>query len=316
MFQFLRIAVGVVALALTNVGAWASCGASFCSVMSDQSIQEPAQGAGWRADLRYEYVDQDQPRTHSRSVAVGEVHRHHDEVRTLGRNLNATLDYNSASNWGVSVSVPYLNRDHDHIHNHHGEQIPESWQISEPGDIRAIGRYRLALDQAGASAGLLLGVKLGTGSIHVKNADGDEAERSLQPGTGSTDVIFGAYYGDQLTADTRWFVQAKGQNPMLIRAGYRPGAQANLDTGVRSKLSSQFEAMLQLNLQYKWRDKGVNGEPADSGGRAAFLSPGLSWSASRDTSIYAYVQLPVYQYVNGVQLSMDRAAVVGASYRF
>jgi len=32
--------------------------------------------------------------------------------------------------------------------------------------------------------------------------------------------------------------------------------------------------------------------------------------------VYGYVQLPIYQYVNGVQLTADWAALAGVSWRF
>ena len=65
---------------------------------------------GLRLDLRYEYVAQDQPRTGSRDIAVGQIPRHHDAVKTLNRNYLATLDYTFDERWGVSATVPYLDR--------------------------------------------------------------------------------------------------------------------------------------------------------------------------------------------------------------
>ena len=32
-----------------------------------------------------------------------------------------------------------------------------------------------------------------------------------------------------------------------------------------------------------------------------FVSPGISWNLSKNTQLYAFVQIPVYQSVNGVQ---------------
>jgi hypothetical protein len=37
---------------------------------------------------------------------------------------------------------------------------------------------------------------------------------------------------------------------------------------------------------------------------------------ARNLQLYGFVQLPLYQYVNGVQLTADWAAVVGISSRF
>jgi hypothetical protein len=39
-------------------------------------------------------------------------------------------------------------------------------------------------------------------------------------------------------------------------------------------------------------------------------------AASCGSAFYSFVQLPLYQYVNGVQLTADWAFVAGASVRF
>ena len=62
---------------------------------------------------------------------------------------------------------------------------------------------------------------------------------------------------------------------------------------------------------FRGRDSGVQAEPEDSGGRAWYLSPGFSYAFTKDLQAYAFLQLPLYQYVNGVQLTASKAAVVG-----
>jgi hypothetical protein len=75
-------------------------------------------------------------------VGVGEIPRHHDEVRTINRNWIATLDYAFSQRLGVSVSLPVVDRSHDHIHNQGGGQLPENWNFTEAGDARALRRYQ------------------------------------------------------------------------------------------------------------------------------------------------------------------------------
>ena len=57
-----------------------------------------------------------------------------------------------------------------------------------------VGRYQLGtVDDPlkPANAGITFGLKLPTGKFDVANDRGDKAERSLQPGTGTTDLIVG-----------------------------------------------------------------------------------------------------------------------------
>jgi hypothetical protein len=98
--------------------------------------------------------------------------------------------------------VPIVDRVHDHLHNHHGEWIPQRWQFTELGDVRAQARWQ---SEFGADdpmrarfVGATFGMKLPTGRHDVANSDGEVAERTLQPGTGTTDALVGAYYREAL----------------------------------------------------------------------------------------------------------------------
>jgi hypothetical protein len=42
----------------------------------------------------------------------------------------------------------------------------------------------------------------------------------------------------------------------------------------------------------------------------------LSFALSNDVRIYGFLQVPLHQYVNGVQLTADKAGVIGVSARF
>ena len=57
-------------------------------------------------------------------------------------------------------------------------------------------------------------------------------------------------------------------------------------------------------------------QPADSGGTSWFLSPGVSVGLTQDIRLYAFYQVPIHQYVNGVQLVAREGAVIGVNARF
>ena len=81
-------------------------------------------------------------------------------------------------------------------------------------------------------------------------------------------------------------------------------------------MNDQWSFMLQANLLWRGKDSGAQSEPADTGGRSLWVGPGVSYGATRDVRLYGYLQAPLYQYVNGVQLVASKAAVVGVSARF
>jgi hypothetical protein len=223
----------------------------------------------------------------------------------------------------MSVVLPVVKRTHLHNANDFdtGEQTPESWNFRKIGDMRVMGRYRIASiegdEHSLATVAVNFGLKLPTGSTNVANSEGERAERSLQPGTGTTDAFAGLYYTRLLPMkDLSWFTQALVQRPLNQSDGYKPGTRLALDGGLRYDLTDRFSLMLQLNAIFKGRDAGINAEPDNSGGRSWFLGPGMSYAVAQDVRVYGFVQVPVYQHVNGVQLGLRPATVLGLSAKF
>ena len=297
--------------------ALASCGAAFCAVNSNWTAESALAESTDAFDLRYEYMNQDQPMFGSRKIAVGEVSAHHDEVSTRNRNLVLSYSHNFGNRLGVTVSAAAGERDHFHIHNHHGEKIGDSWKFTKLNDVRVVGRYQLlSIDDPlkPASAGITFGAKLPTGSYEVANERGEAAERSMQPGTGTTDLIAGAYYHQKLSEmGVSWFAQAQYQHALNMRSNYKPGASLGLDVGVRKSLGGAFGLLGQLNYVHKGADSGSEGEPESSGARFLYASPGVSYALPGNMQLYAFYQAPLHRNVRGVQLTANRALVIGFS---
>ncbi len=320
-----RLAARVAATCLLAAAgpAAASCGSAFCMVNTNWGVQGVWNEPGLRADLRLEYIDQDQPRNGTRNVAVGEIPAHHDEVRTINRNAFLTLDYGLSESWGISAVLPWIDRDHEHIHNHRGEQLRETWSFSDFGDARLVARYQSTTAQAQGQAerlgffGFTGGLKLPTGKTDVVNGEGEPAERTLQPGTGTTDALLGAYYREAIGhLNASWFGQANVQLPLDSHDDFRPGKQVTVDFGGRWDATDKLGLMLQLNAQWKGRDSGAQAEPDDSGSRTLSIAPGFTFAFTPTVQMYAFVQFPLYPYVNGVQLVADRSYAAGISAQF
>ena len=306
------------ALLLLPLAAQASCGGAFCSLSTDWDIQGVASKPGVHLDIRAEFIDLDQLRsgTHKAAPAgeAGEV----DEVRTINRNLLATLDWNINDNWGMTFNVPFISRSHNHIFNaddNAGGTTPkvESWNFTGIGDMQALARYRFYNDEH-ANAGVRFGLKLPTGSIHERNSE-EEAERTLQLGSGSVDSLLGAYYNHH-DGNLGWFAQSMLQQTVSDRDDFKPGRKLSADMGLSYNATPDLRLMLQLNLQHKSRDSGANAEPADSGSRTLSISPGLSYRVTPAVQVYGFVQKPIYQYMNGAQLTPDWSAALGINTAF
>ena len=293
----------------------ASCGGNFCSVNTQWETQGMWTGTGVRLNLHYAYINQGQLRSGRDKVEPEGVAGTTDEVRTLNRYLFADVDYALGPDWSVSVQLPLIQRNHRHRYN---DVLPvdESWDIHGLGDLRVLGHRQFVLTDD-ISVGLRFGLKLPSGKIDAANSDGTPAERSLQAGSGSTDVILGGYYYRKLEGNaTTAYVQGLWQRPIAERAGYETGQQVGVDLGLRYAVTLATSAMLQVNMLWKDHDQGVNAEPEESGGRYIYLSPGISHAFTPRLQLYGFVQLPLYQYVTGTQLTADWSAITGMSWRF
>ena len=303
-------------LMLLPMVAAASCGSAFCTLNTDWDTQAPWQDDATRLDLRMEYIHQDQLRSGTdKAMASGEAGEH-DELTTRNRNLVASLSHAFSPSLSLALQVPLVSRDHAHVFNGAGGPEPESWDFTRLGDVRVLAHLRLDAAQSprDRAYGLIGGVKLPTGSTDVRNSAGELAERSLQPGSGSTDLIAGGFVSGH-SAQTSWHTQLNWQHAVSERHDYQPGDRVSLDAGMAYPLGA-VHALAQINVLWRGHDTGLNAEPADSGGKYVYFSPGVAVPLGGDTQIYGLVQLPLVQNVNGTQLTADWAATLGLTTRF
>jgi hypothetical protein len=312
-----RVSIAALALAYLVSPAAASCGSAFCNVNTNWNAQFPFTEAGTRLDFRFEYIPQDQPRAGRRDIAVGQIRRHHDEKQTINRNAILTIDHNLDANWGATATLPLVNREHEHIHNHRGARLFESWDFTRIGDMRLSGRYQLQGNHPANVYGVMIGLKLPTGPYRVRNKEGQLAERSLQPGTGTTDAVAAVFWNDTLPIpDSGWFAQMLGQVPFYRAEGYRPGYQLHFDLGYTYHPLDRLALSLQLNTVRKGRDTGPEAEFADSGSWTVSLSPGATYAVLSNTNLYGFVQVTIYRHVTGIQLTARWAGLIGINTRF
>lgn len=304
----MKIKLLFAALFCTASSAYAGCGSSFCAVNTHWDTQGLVNDEGLRIDLRYSYAQADSPRAGSAKVAkplptdpllAAAPGTEVENLRTVNETLNMDLDYAFDPQWSVAADLPVVRRDHAHtLSDVAAPFIVEQRKFSRIGDLRVIGNYRFAAEQHHAGSGIRFGLKLPTGGTGLEMAPGKPMERALQPGSGSTDAILGAYY-HQDSADTPWgwFVSGQVQSAFATRDGYRPGNDVALDVGAHYAVSAALTGLLQLNAHFKERDSGINAN-LHSGGHSLNLSPGMSFSVAPRTRLYGFVQLPLYQYAN------------------
>jgi hypothetical protein len=304
------------ALASPAARACSSCG---CTLNADWATQGLAAGRGWRVDARYDYFDQSDLRSgthHVDRAAIALPAEVEVQRTTINRNATFALEYSPNANWGLGALLPAFDRYHTTIGE--GDTEVSSSQSRGLGDLRLVARY--AGFAADHSSGVQFGLKLPTGRFHDRFRSGPLAgeivDRGLQPGTGTTDLLLGAYRFGALANDWDWFAQGLLQLPLQARDGFRPGNGVNLSAGLRYVANAVLVPQVQVNLRAEKRESGVNADVANSGATLAYLSPGVTLNLSRRFAAYAFAQVPVYQRVNGLQLEPRWSVSVGLHYIF
>ncbi len=313
-FRALRLAFAAGALAPLSVLACSSCG---CTLSSDWENQGISAEPGFRVDLRYDYINQNQLRHGSGKANAGDAmaaagNGQVGELETYTRNHYYTLglDYTFDRSWGIDVQIPYVDRAHGTKPFNGVDFDPEITSHSRSiGDVKVMGRYQgLSAD---GDTGLMFGAKLPTGRHDVAFGTGDPLDRSLQPGSGSTDVILGAYRFGSLNKNWDWFAQGLYQQAVATKDEYRPGNSFNMNLGLRYMGLDSAMPLLQINARTVRPDSGANADSQNTGGKIVYLSPGLTVPVTQSTRLYGFVQLPLYQHAVGFQLAPRWNASIG-----
>lgn len=338
----------VLGLPSAGVLACASCG---CSLNTDIGTQGMGMTEGWTLDIRYDTLNQNKLRYGSKSISQANAavtpnpktgQNAEVEGYTQNNYVTASLDYNDGERWGVTGVLPYIMRNHGTfgVYDGSGGLPPTpgegaySSKTAGIGDMRIIGRYFGFSEEK--DWGLQFGVKLPTG---VRNQTGTlvgggavAVDPGLQAGTGSTDVIAGIYKFGFIHDSENWgyFAQAQYQAAVMVQSipgslvgvngnpggTYRPGNATNINLGVNYQGFETWVPTLQLNVLNKTADSGTAADTWATGGTLAYLTPGALYRLTEKTQLYANVQLPVYQRVNGIQLTPSYIASMGVRIFF
>ncbi len=314
------IAAAVSILSPSSAQACSSCG---CSLGTDWSDTGLTMARGLKLDFRYDFVDQNQLRLGRAPVSPDAANPPGDldEIQqgTLTHFYNLGADYAFNRDWGVNVSLPYLVRLHQTLPLDDGNTTDiDTSDYSGVGDLRIVGRFQ-GLTEA-RNVGLQFGLKLPTGAIHQNFATGPDAgaavDRGLQPGTGTTDLILGAYYHGTLGSDWDHFEQVQWKEPLNSHEQFRPSPQIGVNIGLRYVTTPVFVPQVQLNFKWEGRELGEQADYDNSGSRVVYLSPGASVRIAHPVHAYAFVQVPIYQDYTGYQLAPRYTVSVGLNYHF
>ncbi len=288
-----------------------ACGCGVFDIGANNAFPNNAD-SGLSVYFRYNYLDQN--RNWEGSASAPAADNRDKDIRTSFFTLGG--QYMIDHDWGVMVEVPVFRRSFTSTGD--GGAYPNGHiftsDMTDLGDVMVQGVYTgFSPDM---STGLLFGVKLPTGNYTGptmpagRSADGNLDliyDRDTLPGSGSTDLLVGAYHVGDVSADGNlaYFTQARYQVAVLERAGatgtYRPGNELDLGLGLSYNAGpagpfDKVAPVLQVIASDRSADGGT-GSSFNSGYRRLLLAPGLDLRVRR-VKIYADVSLPLAQHVN------------------
>jgi hypothetical protein len=287
-----------------------ACGCGVFEVATPSLLPSESGGMVW---TEYDYMNQ-------------YINWHATKPASAGLNNDKKLETNFVTvgaqymfnrKWGVMLEVPYWERNYKGAYVGNNQDI-KSFDTNSIGDIRLLGMWTGWSEDM--STGLLYGFKLPTGDWHYPPYD-----RDTQIGTGSTDLLLGGYKIGYLPfylmdRPFGWFFQGLYDLPFAYQDHYKPGREFDGAVGVYYNFGAvgftkELAPMLSMLGSDRSRDRGLNASPGDTGYDKVLIAPGIETMID-SVRIYADIEVPIFQNVNGYQLTAPFATKLIVSYSF
>lgn len=301
----------------TEAALACACG---CSVFDVGGLDTP-QEADHGGRVFFEFWSGDQNQNYVGDAKASAALNGDKEINTQWYNVG--FEYMFNRQWGVMVRVPTTNRT---LTTETDASFPgqiQSFNSKDIGDVEIMGIYTGFFQDM--STGVEFGVKLPTGPYDTFGID-----RDTQIGSGSTDLLLGAFHRGMLTGDNAWqyFGQVMWRQPFLYRAAidpqaafdgnptpgipqtYYPGMQVDGAAGiVYNNLYNvlgfdKITPLGQVIVSHRNADGGTGADPYNSGFDRVMLSPGIEFTKVLDEAnnrvlkTYFDVEVPIYYRAN------------------
>jgi hypothetical protein len=184
------------------------------------------------------------------------------------------------------------------------------------GDLLVMGRYRF-FQREDQNIAVIAGIKLPSGNTNQKTNVGEIVGTHNQPGSGSTDFIFGLgysayYFRDMLgvSADALARINTDGANE------FRSGNSVLLNLALSYKPHNRLVPILEFNFITQDRDNENNAVKRNSGVTSLFITLGSRLRITENNSVLAAFAFPAIQNLPGIQNKETYRINVGWSYGF
>lgn len=295
--------------AFTSTAAYAcACGCSVFDVGGGLLPQENDHGG--RVFFEWDYGNQNQNWIGSSKGAAAA----NADKQVLTNWYSVGFQYMFNREWGLMAKVPMVTRSFT-TDTAFPAGMLQTFNSRDFGDLEVMGMYTgFAPD---LSTGITFGLKFPTGPYTATGLD-----RDTQIGSGSTDLILGAFHRGLITGDNAWqyFSQVRWQQPFLYRSAinpdtgnselYKPGYQVDGAAGILYNNwynvlgFDKITPLAQIIASHRAHDSGAASDPLNSGFDRLMISPGVEFTKVLDEvnhrvlKVYVDVEVPIFYRTN------------------
>jgi len=234
-------------------------------------------------------------------------------------NFNLEIEYGLVDKISLLIILPYTNRTRETTVTNTETNTKEKISFSGKGigDVIILGKFQIVTPNILSPLGLALGggAKLPTGSFE-KEKDGTRLSIDLQPGTGSSDLLFWSHLSYDfpslaLSFNASLLYKYSGSN----LDGYRFGDEVLLTLNASYTIVEFWGINLQLKGRTADRDYWNSRFLPSTGGTYFDITPGLIYYEG-DLSIRIFTQFPLYRNLQGIQLAISEMPGAEIRYNF
>lgn len=245
-----------------------------------------------------------------------------DPRSRYGQNITLKADYTLHKNIAFSLLIPVVHQNRS--------TISENQRSIGIGDVTLIGQWTL-LNKFNSSLNINGGVKLPTGKLSHRNESSIFLSPDMQSGSGSTDFIFGLTYVKNQWVYPNLNVLAYtsfkfnttngsfGGTPTFSGRSFKFGDEYIAGMIFSYNLVASF-GLIVPDISLKYRHSTPNIEQMtsapNSGGDWFSIPIGILVSPQPNKSVRLYTEVPVFQNLDGLQITTDITIGVQLNYSF
>jgi hypothetical protein len=242
----------------------------------------------------------------------------HQDLGGTSQFVQLDLGYGLTGSTTLVASAPIVT--HHSYDIGHPPVLTENYETWGLGDT-LVGAHHALLTSAGTSVVAGLALEMPTGDFKLVSSaalfDIGVLDPMLQPGSGSWDFVGNVQAARRLTSGGldltgAFSYQLNTTNDLQ----YRYGNDTIASTSLAGPVGSRVRASLQLKLAHRGRSTFRGEDVSSTGGTVVYAIPGLVTSLPGKMSVYLFLPVPVYRYVNESQLAPRLSVVVGMARAF